>query len=830
MEQFRTKIRNNEPLREVDLYVQEYEFVYINAIIDGIVIQNGNSKLLWSLKGAIYYCVTTYTLIGFGNLAPRTNLGRLIAIFYSGISIPVGTLVLGELGDFIVKALKFFYVLLLKCFRCRRKNKNAEKKEAAKKEAEKEAEKKKPVGKKKGQRKGRRDAEDEGEGPRKKGGGKRKKGGGGKGRRKKGGGGKGRRKREDERGDPRKKGSDRKKASKKDGKRKRPRETDDESGEPRRKKSDKRGDKKKRGKSSGGKSNKSRNNKESYDSDTCSENQGTLQGQNLSANVRYYTLASQAPNSEKVDMTNNMRYSEYKSDKWNQHRQQGQGVNKINKINMEKKLRPLYSCIEGNKQKCYSNEIFNRRSSGHNFYYKFSSSESDSASHCDDIFKSMIIYKPKNSKESNVHLDKRGIAFQNGQQQLCEMLQTKKFEISRNDQPNRVEFGDRMQHMCDFSYNTLLCSNNNLRQRISLIKKTSRNTPELVRHRKVLNKFNDVSQHHCESQYYGIMENSNSQMSNFRANSAEQVHEKIRGTKTYREKCQKYRSILPPTKISLYLLASPFRWIFVGNVIRKFLHSAMRSLQKSYRIQTKLQKHTENIKGEVMPSSEKHRIGLENHEKVILCQRQKLFRQLAVKKKLGQNHAFSKPSLRTNFEGLGSRKDERKNRRAVFSPLYHGVDRSNNYRDRSGTEGDDTAEATSGDEYTSGSTSKSAGSKNKKEEEEVAEDPGEDEDEEEEGAPVMATIAVTCGYIIGGAVFLANFSGNLKILDSIWFLYISMVTIGYGDVVPYDQEVFIYMLPYIFIGLSLMSTVLNDVTSYFTNNIVKARNIGQEVS
>ena len=44
----------------------------------------------WSIINALYFCVTTLTTVGFGDLAPKTDLGKIFTIIY--IFIGVGTL------------------------------------------------------------------------------------------------------------------------------------------------------------------------------------------------------------------------------------------------------------------------------------------------------------------------------------------------------------------------------------------------------------------------------------------------------------------------------------------------------------------------------------------------------------------------------------------------------------------------------------------------------------------------------------------------------------------------------------------------------------------
>ena len=319
----------------------------------------------------------------------------------------------------------------------------------------------------------------------------------------------------------------------------------------------------------------------------------------------------------------------------------------------------------------------------------------------------------------------------------------------------------------------------------------------------------------------------------------------------------RYRARYPAAYITVLFLISPFRWIYIGNIIRQFLHNVMRTLNDSVSFcpQSTLKKTSEMIKlngfnQEKIRFSKKDVIAVENCKEILFdtfhyCNRFD-----------NEQRILSNIVSNTKFGDISDRKSKNGKNSDVCSFHRHHIDRSNNNgdvrrqnlntsaarkkrkeqdyttteEDPTSFEGDTTYATTGATGTTTSKDTKTTTSKDKKGESAEDGDDDDDDDEEEDAAPVMATIFITCVYIISGAVALAKFSDNLDVLDAIWFLYISMVTIGYGDVVPYDQKVFIVMLPYIFIGLSLMSSVLNEVTSYFTNNINKARTIGQEVS
>ncbi|XP_059139564.1 uncharacterized protein LOC131927778 [Physella acuta] len=103
LDQLENKIVRRETVSDVTLFLQLYEGHYIGAIRNGTVIENGKASRLWTFRGSVYYCVTTFTLLGYGNLAPKSNLGRVIAIIYSGFCVPICSLIISHFGDIILR-------------------------------------------------------------------------------------------------------------------------------------------------------------------------------------------------------------------------------------------------------------------------------------------------------------------------------------------------------------------------------------------------------------------------------------------------------------------------------------------------------------------------------------------------------------------------------------------------------------------------------------------------------------------------------------------------------------------------------------------------------
>ncbi|XP_050677310.1 TWiK family of potassium channels protein 18-like [Leptidea sinapis] len=63
----------------------------------------------WSFAGSFLYALTLITTIGHGNVAPKSTIGKMTAVLYSCVGIPLIMLYLSTLGEAFARSFRSFY-------------------------------------------------------------------------------------------------------------------------------------------------------------------------------------------------------------------------------------------------------------------------------------------------------------------------------------------------------------------------------------------------------------------------------------------------------------------------------------------------------------------------------------------------------------------------------------------------------------------------------------------------------------------------------------------------------------------------------------------------
>ncbi len=93
-------MKENDTLTE---YHKIKKYFRITAAITVLVLASGSIFYhfveKWDWLDSVYFCVVTLTTIGYGDLTPKTDIGKLFTIFY----ILIGVGVLAAFVNLIIK-------------------------------------------------------------------------------------------------------------------------------------------------------------------------------------------------------------------------------------------------------------------------------------------------------------------------------------------------------------------------------------------------------------------------------------------------------------------------------------------------------------------------------------------------------------------------------------------------------------------------------------------------------------------------------------------------------------------------------------------------------
>ncbi|XP_041968054.1 TWiK family of potassium channels protein 7 [Aricia agestis] len=93
--------------------------VFQNNVTSAIRLgYNGrSSEDIWSFPAALMYSLSVFTMIGYGNVVPKTVWGKIGTIAYACFGIPIYVLYFCNMGKVLAKSFKWLYITAHECSR-----------------------------------------------------------------------------------------------------------------------------------------------------------------------------------------------------------------------------------------------------------------------------------------------------------------------------------------------------------------------------------------------------------------------------------------------------------------------------------------------------------------------------------------------------------------------------------------------------------------------------------------------------------------------------------------------------------------------------------------
>ncbi|XP_037945211.1 TWiK family of potassium channels protein 7-like [Teleopsis dalmanni] len=99
--------------KEAEAVLKEYQTQIAAMIKNGY--GGRTPQQIWSFPAALMFCLSVITMIGYGNMVPRTPWGKGFTVIYSTFGIPLYILYFLNMGKVLARSFKFLYRSLHEC-------------------------------------------------------------------------------------------------------------------------------------------------------------------------------------------------------------------------------------------------------------------------------------------------------------------------------------------------------------------------------------------------------------------------------------------------------------------------------------------------------------------------------------------------------------------------------------------------------------------------------------------------------------------------------------------------------------------------------------------
>lgn len=100
-------------LYEANLVLKKFQDGFAQTVAKGY--DGRTTEEIWSFPGAMMFCLSVFTMIGYGNTVPRTPWGKGVTVMYAGLGIPIYILYFMNMGKVLAQTFKWLYTMIHEC-------------------------------------------------------------------------------------------------------------------------------------------------------------------------------------------------------------------------------------------------------------------------------------------------------------------------------------------------------------------------------------------------------------------------------------------------------------------------------------------------------------------------------------------------------------------------------------------------------------------------------------------------------------------------------------------------------------------------------------------
>lgn len=93
--------------------LEEFQMDLVHAVRNGYDGRKSNE--IWSFPAALMFSLSIFTMIGYGNMVPRTTWGKICTVIYAVFGIPLYVLYFMNMGKVLAQTFRWLYTKVYEC-------------------------------------------------------------------------------------------------------------------------------------------------------------------------------------------------------------------------------------------------------------------------------------------------------------------------------------------------------------------------------------------------------------------------------------------------------------------------------------------------------------------------------------------------------------------------------------------------------------------------------------------------------------------------------------------------------------------------------------------